>query len=82
MPEKGRNEINKYKDNVVTEGFVRDKLKKRMRVRIQSRVGEKGSEEVVINRRCCLEDFPGSMGKSTDSETRQIPGITMAEREG
>ena len=41
--------MNKYKDKVVTEGFVRDKWEKRtdagersVRVRIQSRVGEKG----------------------------------------
>ena len=81
--------MNKYKDKEVTEGFVRDKWEKRtdagkgsMRVRIQSRVGEKGSEEEVIHRRCCLKDFPGSIGKSTDSETHQIPGITMAERKG
>ena len=62
-----------------------------MKIREQSR--GKGSEEVVINRKYCLEDFPGSMGESTDSEiseverpesgtTRQITGITMAEEEG
>ena len=53
-----------------------------MRVRIQSRVGEKGSEGEVNQRRCCLKDFPGTIGKGTNSETRQIPGITMAEGEG
>ena len=41
--------MNKYKDKDVTEGFVRDKWEKRtdagkrsLRVRLQSRVGEKG----------------------------------------
>ena len=53
-----------------------------MRVRIQSSVGEKRSEEKVIQRRCCHKDFPESISKDTDSETRQVPGITMAEGEG
>ena len=45
------------------------------------RSGEEGGEEMVISRRYCLPGFPGPMGES-NSETRQIQGITMAERGG